>query len=373
MIADRPRARELSGGRLHLSHGPIEVVLRAWGTPAAIAAAYRGAATRFPDILPELCRELPRLRAPIGTGEMPESPVGRRMAAACRPFADVFLTPMAAVAGSVADELMAVMLGAAELERAYVNDGGDIAVHCVPGAALDIGVAGWFGDGPMPALNGAVRIRRGDGIGGIATSGARGRSFSLGIADSVTVLAADAATADAAATLIANAVDIDHPAVRRQPASALDPDSDLGERPVTVAVGALPRAAVLAALEAGRRRAADYRARGLIVDAVLMLQGEAATLSAGDDAQPLPQAGWDSPPRRAEGAPLACGEGLGVGTSPFEIWDFPPPCPSPARGEGTLRPTPRPVSTANAFPNSQEAAPRPARNAGRAATGGMSP
>ena len=202
------------------------------------------------------------------------------MAAACRPFADVFVTPMAAVAGSVADELMAVMLGAAELDRAYVNDGGDIAVHCAPGAALDIGVAGGFGRGPLPRLNGRVRIGHGDGIGGIATSGARGRSFSLGIADSVTVLAADAATADAAATLIANAVDCDHPAVVRQPASALDPDSDLGDRLVTVSVGPLPRAAVLAALEAGRRRAADYRARGLIVDAVLMLQGEAASLSA---------------------------------------------------------------------------------------------
>jgi ApbE superfamily uncharacterized protein (UPF0280 family) len=277
MFADRPQVRELSGGRLHLSHGPIDVVLRGWGEPAAVAAAYRAAAARFGAILPELCRELPRLRSQIGTGEPPQSPVGRRMAAACRPFADVFITPMAAVAGSVADELMAVMLGAARLHRAYVNDGGDIAVYCAPGAALDIGVAGGFGPGPLPRLNGAVRIRHGDGIGGMATSGARGRSFSLGVADSVTVLAADAATADAAATLIANAVDIDHPAVQRRPASALDPDSDLSDRLVTVSVGRLPRAAVLAALEAGRRRAADYRARGLIVDAVLMLQGEAVS------------------------------------------------------------------------------------------------
>jgi uncharacterized protein len=294
MFLDRPQVRELHGGRLHLSHGPIDVVLRAWGEPRAVATAYRAAALRFGGILPELCRELPRLRTPIGAGEPPESPVGRRMAAACRPFADVFLTPMAAVAGSVADELMAVMLGAGGLDRAYVNDGGDIAVHCAPGAALDIGVAGGFGRGPLPRLNGRVRIGHGDGVGGIATSGARGRSFSLGIADSVTVLAADAATADAAATLIANAVDCDHPAVVRQPASALDPDSDLGDRPVTVAVGPLPRAAVLAAIEAGRRRAADYQARGLIVDAVLMLQGEAATISAGA----APSVGWVERQRR---------------------------------------------------------------------------
>lgn len=281
LTAARPQVRELSGGRLHLSHGPIDVVLRAWGEAPAVAAAYRAAAARFGDILPELCRELPTLRAEIDAGQPPESLVGRRMAAACRPFADVFVTPMAAVAGAVADELMAVMRNTAELQRAYVNDGGDIAVYCAPGMALDIGVAGGFGRGPVPRLNGQARIRHGDGVGGIATSGARGRSFSLGIADSVTVLAGDAATADVAATLIANAVDIDHAAIVRRPASTLDPDSDLGDRLVTVSVGELPRGTVLAALGAGRKRAADYLARGLIVDAALMLQGETASLFSG--------------------------------------------------------------------------------------------
>jgi ApbE superfamily uncharacterized protein (UPF0280 family) len=382
MIRDRPQVRELSGGRLRLSHGPIDVVLRGWGKPAAVDTAYRAAAGRFGNILPELCGELPRLRSQVCTGKPPESPVGRRMAAACRPFADVFVTPMAAVAGSVADELLAVMLGAAGLERAYVNDGGDIAAFCAPGAALDIGVAGEFGRGPLPWLNGSVRIRHGDGIGGIATSGARGRSLSLGIADSVTVLAADAATADAAATLIANAVDCDHPAVVRQPASALDPDSDLGDRLVTVSVGPLPRAAVLAALEAGRRRAAEYQTSGLIVDAVLMLQGETVSLFAGEgqasgagqgrrrvaanrprrEAPRLPQPRWDSPP--------PCGEGLGVGgTTTSKVWDSPPPCPSPARGEGTLRLRPRLVSTARSL----ESAPRQTQNAGRAPIGGSLP
>lgn len=314
MLADRPQVRELSGGRLHLSHGPIDVILRAWGEPAAVAAAYRVAARRFGDILLELCRELPRLRSRIGTAPLPESPVGRRMAAACRPFADQFVTPMAAVAGSVADELMAVMLGAADLERAYVNDGGDIAVHCAPGNGLDIAVAGGFGRGPVPALNGRVCVGHGDGIGGIATSGARGRSFSLGIADSVTVLAADAAIADVAATLVANAVDIGHPGIVRRPASALDPDSDLGERLVTVSVGELPRKVVLAALEAGRKRAADYLARGLIADAVLMLQGETASLFAGTapaSAKSLmPRLTQGMGPDRTQNAGLAATEGM---------------------------------------------------------------
>ena len=279
MFAEAPVIRTLPGERLHLSHGPIDVVLRAFGRPEAVGLAYRAVAARFAEILPELCAELPVLRAPVGNGAKPQSPVGRRMNAACQPFAETFVTPMAAVAGSVADELLAAMLKAAPLDRAYVNNGGDIAVHCSGSETLDIGVAGDFGQGLLPGLNGGVRIGLGYGIGGIATSGARGRSHSLGIADSVTVLASDAATADVAATLIANAVTVDHPAIRRLPASELNPDSDLGDRLVTIEVGELPRAVVLAALENGFARADDYLARGLIVDAALMLQGETVTLN----------------------------------------------------------------------------------------------
>jgi hypothetical protein len=118
------------------------------------------------------------------------------------------------------------------------------------------------------------------GIGGIATSGARGRSFSLGIADSVTTLARDAATADVAATLVANAVNVDSPPIRRRPARELDPDSDLRELPVTVSVGPLAAAEIDAALANGEARALDYRRRGLIVDAALMLAGRTRTLGA---------------------------------------------------------------------------------------------
>ena len=209
------------------------------------------------------------------------------MVEACRPFADVFVTPMAAVAGAVADELLAHMTAAAALERAFVNDGGDIAVLVTPGHALDIGVAGEFSRGAMPAINGSVRLDAASGVGGIATSGARGRSFSLGIADSVTILARDAATADVAATLVANAVDIDSPAIRRRPARELDPDSDLRDLPVTVSVGALEPAEIEMALARGLERALDYRRRGLIADAALMLQGRTRALGDGASGSPL--------------------------------------------------------------------------------------
>ncbi|WP_181704378.1 UPF0280 family protein [Chthonobacter albigriseus] len=280
---DAPTIQRLTGGRLHLSHGPMDVVLKAWGDEAAVAAAERAAAARFGGILGELCAELDALRRPVdGGAEEPVSPVGLRMARAVRPFAPAFITPMAAVAGAVADELMAALRSVPGIERAFVNDGGDIAVWCGPGTALDVAVAADFGEWPereaydraVPGLNGLVRVTAGDGVGGIATSGARGRSFSLGIADSVTVLAADAAAADAAATMIANAVDADDPAVVRRPARSLDPDSDLGERLVTVSVGPLSARTRAAALEHGAAVAGALMRRGLVIAAFLSLQGE---------------------------------------------------------------------------------------------------
>lgn len=269
---DPPVAQRLSGGCLHLSHGPIDVVLRAWGTPEAVRAAEAAAAALFPTILPGLAAELQELRRPMAAQPRVEHPVARRMVAACSPFAPVFITPMAAVAGAVADALLEAMWSAAPLARAYVNDGGDIALRVGPGEVLAIGLAG---DPSRLAFDGALRVTAESGIGGVATSGRHGRSFSLGIADAVTVLARDAATADAAATLIANAVDVAAPAVRRVPAATLDPDSDLGERLVTVEVGPLTAGEVAAALAAGLARAEAYRAAGYILGAALRLGGEA--------------------------------------------------------------------------------------------------
>jgi ApbE superfamily uncharacterized protein (UPF0280 family) len=273
-----PAVQPLAGDRLHLQHGPIDLVLRAWGAASAVREAYDAAIARFQTVLPELVGELAELRKPMAERPQVEGPVAQRMVAACRPHAGVFLTPMAAVAGSVADEILGVMVEAAPLDRAFVNDGGDIAVHLTEGETLDVALAADFSRGPIPSLNGRLSLAHGDGIGGIATSGAQGRSFSLGIADSVTILARDAASADVAATLVANAVDADHPAVERQPATALEPDSDLGDRLVTTAVGPLPGPFIAAALAAGLARAEQLQRRGLIFDAALVLQGESRIL-----------------------------------------------------------------------------------------------
>jgi ApbE superfamily uncharacterized protein (UPF0280 family) len=125
-----------------------------------------------------------------------------------------------------------------------------------------------------PAIDGRIELSHAMPVRGLATSGWRGRSLSLGIADAVSVLAGNAAEADAAATLIANAVDIDHPVVRRRPARDLRDDTDLGDLPVTVEVGPLPRLAVDRALAKGESRAEAMRRAGLVFAAALFLQGE---------------------------------------------------------------------------------------------------
>ena len=268
------RAR-LDARRWHFQHGPIDLVLEVFGEEAAAAAALDRAWTRFATVLEELVAELPRLRRPVEEADPVVGAVACRMVAACRPYRECFITPMAAVAGAVADEILTAIGDA--VPKAYVNNGGDIAVRLAAGESLRIGVVADLDrasrHGHRLPLDGAFAIDAAIPVRGVATSGWRGRSRSLGIADSVTVLAASGACADAAATMIANAVDTDHAAVKRRRACDLDDDSDLGERLVTTAVGALPDGAVDAALAGGVARARSLADAGLIWGAVLALQG----------------------------------------------------------------------------------------------------
>jgi len=260
------------GRRLHLQDGPIDLIVEVFGGVEQIKAAYEAAAGRFHSLLDELCDELPLLRAPAHPGYCRlTGPVARRMHAAVAPFAaDRFITPMAAVAGSVAEEILAAMTASTSFDKAYVNNGGDIALHLSRGEDFAIGLV----DRPdRPNLFGTLRLCAGDGVAGIATSGWRGRSFSLGIADAVTVLAATASQADAAATIIANEVDLPHhPSIDRVPARDIQPDSDLGDRLVTRGVGPLSRAEVDEALACGTDFAEQLVRRGLISAAALHLQ-----------------------------------------------------------------------------------------------------
>ena len=270
---DAQRARD-QDGRWHWRHGPIDLIVVAEGDPLAIEAAHAAAWSRFEGILVELVGELPLLKS--AAAACPNGAVARRMWHACRPHRARFITPMAAVAGAVADELIA-HYRVPGITRAWINNGGDIALHLASDASVRVGVfadiASFVPTDASVDLDVDFAITEAMPVRGIATSGWRGRSFSLGIADSVTVLARSAADADAAATMIANAVDVEDVRIARRPASSLKDDSDLGDLLVTVDVPPLGIASVRRALVAGRAHAEALRTADVIESCVLVCQG----------------------------------------------------------------------------------------------------
>ena len=299
-MASGATAAWIAGQRLHLQHGPIDLIIGADGAADKVGAAFAAAANCFAELLPQLVAELPHLRQPARQ-DMPvlKGPVAARMQAAVNRFLSgpapaPFVTAMAAVAGAVADHVLAAMSAAAGpgLPRAYVNNGGDIALTLGPDACFEIGVAddrdvrfsdfmqsGHVGQPVALPVHGQIRLTKASGVGGVATSGWRGRSLSCGIADSVTVLAANAATADVAATLIANAITISSPAILRVPATDLYPDSDLKERLVTVEVGVLTADEINSALGHGSALARQMCDDGLIAGMHARLQGHSIVVN----------------------------------------------------------------------------------------------
>jgi len=263
----------LPDGRTHFSHGPIDIVVQVDATDSISSErAIKIAWKRFQNILEELCSELPLLRSPQRTKwARLQGPVAKRMADAASGL-DTFITPMAAVAGAIADELRALICAEAEVRRAIVNNGGDVSLYLAPGNECQIGLV----SNPDAGLaGGTLRISADDDVQGVATSGWRGRSHSLGIADAVTVTAADCAIADAAATIIANTIDLPgHPGVRRSPASQLSPDSDLGDLLVTTGVQNFSTAEAKMALNRGRSVASKLVTRGVIRSAAMFLCDE---------------------------------------------------------------------------------------------------
>ncbi|GLQ06633.1 UPF0280 family protein [Sneathiella chinensis] len=266
------------GRRLHLQHGPIDIIAEGVGPAAVVEQAYDQGMRFFGTILADLVSVLETLRTPIRPGPVPAlDGVARSMWLAAHRFSDnTFVTPMAAVAGAVADAVKQAMLAGCPLEKLYANNGGDIALHLSGDALFRSGIVN---DPDAPSVDATLTLGAADGVGGIATSGWRGRSLSAGIADAVTVLADTAAHADVAATLIAGAVNVDSPRIARKPARQVRDETDLGDLPVTVQVDPLSPEEINMALDAGVRRAEQYMTAGLVTGVYLSLQGTTRNIS----------------------------------------------------------------------------------------------
>ncbi len=269
---------------LHLNHGPIDLLLHAEGEPGEVRAAYENASRRFKTVLNDLVQELPLLRRELSqssSNEMPSGCIARQMYHACLPYRSARLSPMAAVAGAVADNMLQALNEYTRLRRSWVNNGGDIAFNLEPDQRFCCGVVPELG---ASKVEGTLDIGAQDPVRGVATSGRAtrgqgGRSFSLGIADAVTVLAEDAAKADVAATMIANQVDLpEHDGISRDMATEHDPDSDLGQRLVTTGVPRLNDDECQRALERGAGYARQLKSLGRIHFAILFLQKKFAVV-----------------------------------------------------------------------------------------------
>ena len=250
----------MADDRLHLQQGPIDLILHVDSSEKIRKSLYSTAENRFLTVLEELVEEMDLLKLPWKAEQSePKGSIAQKMFGAVSD-SEVFVTPMAAVAGAVADEMLESLLFEAQnpdsclehISRMYVNNGGDISFWLNSGESFSLGVV----DNPqIPALNTKVSLAYESPVRGVATSGWRGRSLSLGIADAVTVLAKSAASADVAATLIANQVNVDFPGIEKRPASEVKDESDLGIIPVTVAVPKLPKDKISLALEQGAKTA----------------------------------------------------------------------------------------------------------------------
>ena len=145
------------------------------------------------------------------------------------------LTPLAAVAGAASDVVADFMFSKGGT-KIIVDNGGDIAIRLREGEVARVGVKTEI-DANQPDY--LISIDSAMGIGGVATSGLGGRSFTKGIASAATVLSETAAFSDAAATVIGNFTNVEDPNIMRSLAEKIYPDTDIGGEWVTIEVGEL--------------------------------------------------------------------------------------------------------------------------------------
>lgn len=265
--------------------GPMTLTVSAWqdgrARPVIAAKAARKAIfcldilSEFQGYLKKLSKTLPENR-PLPT-------VVKRAFDAVHSVSGE-LTPLAAVAGAVADEV-AAHAAALKADKVIVNNGGDIAVIVKNKETAVVGLKPPHSD----ILIGQLHIDRESGVGGVASSGWSGRSFSSGAADMVTVWSENAAAADAAATFIAGKTSSFSTDIQQKKAVELDPFSDLEHNLVTDQVGRLTQKEKKDALMQGIRAAESLFKKNLIKGAFIYLQGNTASFDPFDIMQSMQQ------------------------------------------------------------------------------------
>ena len=249
--------------------GPMRLVIRAWCRNRPQLKAARLAAEKSIAYLEQIARWRPLLSRPVPEiDNLPEGEPALRMIASTDAIGDVDLTPMAAVAGTIADAV-ADWLFAQNMDRVIVDNGGDIALRLKAGKTAAVGIRPRLDNMKVSHV---LHLEGSQSAWGVATSGVGGRSLTRGIASAVTVLAANASVADAAATAIGNACFVEDEGIIQSPAETLDPNTDLSGLSVTNQVGELLPEKVMAAIECALQKAELLSQLEIILGAFIALQ-----------------------------------------------------------------------------------------------------
>jgi hypothetical protein len=261
----------LPNGTVLFEHGPMRLFIQALEHETPLIDLAREGARKAKTVLEQMALFLPVIKRKSRGLKLEEDypDVIRRMIDATQKMGEPDLTPMAAVAGAASDEVadFMVLRGGTKI---IVDNGGDIAIRLREGEVARVGIKTEV-DAKEPSY--IISIRQTMGIGGIATSGLGGRSFTKGIASAATVLSESASCSDAAATVIGNATKIDDPLIRRSLAESIYPETDIAGEWVTVEVGKLSSRKIDAALRQGLEKANAIRQKGLIKGALIAVKG----------------------------------------------------------------------------------------------------
>jgi len=265
------RIEVLAHGTVLVEYGPMRMFIQASEHGNPMAELARVGAHKVREVLEDLARFLPVIKRKTQELEVEERypDVVRRMIEATQAMGESDLTPMAAVAGAASDVVADFMIDQGG-GKIIIDNGGDIAIRLREGEIARVGVKTDIRDGHPSYV---LPIDCAMGIGGVATSGLGGRSFTKGIASAATVLSKTAAFSDAAATVIGNYTTVEDGTVKRALAESIYPDTDIAGEWVTIEVGELSREKVGEALNRGLSKAGLICRKGLIKGALVAVQG----------------------------------------------------------------------------------------------------
>ena len=251
--------------KLFIENGPTNIIAEAFSSEKM--EIYDLICEYSSKFLKDLSLEIETLKKPTSQKNIFVSEIANKMFESTQLFLPNFITPMASVAGSISELLLLKVLEKFDVNKIYINNGGDISLYINKNEKFNFSIGG--------ETSFVVEYADTNSFGGIATSGWKGRSFSMGIADSVTVIAEKASVADAAATIIGNYIDLKNSnKVKKIVANNLYEETDLNDKLITESVENLTENEIRRAMSKGRNISEHYISKNLIKSVIINLQNK---------------------------------------------------------------------------------------------------